>query len=142
LVPKDVWKARYEQINDFEKLLTANRVVIRKFFLHISKEEQERRLMKRLLNPTKNWKFSLNDVRERVHWNDYTRAYEDALSRCSTPWAPWYIVPADKKWFRNLISARILVETLEGLDMHWPEPSPEVREIARVAREAGSLPQV
>jgi polyphosphate kinase 2 (PPK2 family) len=115
-------------------------VVIRKFFLHISKEEQEQRLLARLLNPKKNWKFSPNDLSERAHWDAYQRAYEDVLSECSSPWAPWYVIPADHKWYRNLAVARVLVDALEGIDMSWPSPTDEVRELAHIARETGRLP--
>jgi PPK2 family polyphosphate:nucleotide phosphotransferase len=141
-VPKEVWKARYDQINDFEKYLYENNVIIRKFYLHISKKEQEERMMKRLLDPKKNWKFSAGDLKERNYWGDYMGAFEDVLSRCSTKQAPWYIVPADKKWYRNLVVARVLVETLESLNMKWPEPTPEVKELAKKAQMTGKLPEV
>ncbi|MBM4248057.1 MAG: polyphosphate kinase 2 family protein [Euryarchaeota archaeon] len=142
LVPREVWKARYSQINDFERYLAENNVVIRKFYLHISKKEQEERMMKRLLDPKKNWKFSTGDLKERDHWDEYMEAYEDALSKCSTKEAPWYIVPSDKKWYRNLSVARVLVETLEALPMKWPEPVAEVKEIARRAQATGRLPEI
>jgi PPK2 family polyphosphate:nucleotide phosphotransferase len=142
LVPKDVWKQRYDQINDFEKYLAENNVIIRKFYLHISKKEQEERILKRLLDPKKNWKFSGADLKERDHWDDYMEAFEDVLSKCSSKSAPWYIVPANKKWYRNLVVARVLAETMEGLDMKWPEPSPDVKELARKAQATGKLPPV
>jgi len=129
LAPQEVWQARYEQINHFEKLLVASGTTILKFFLHISKEEQKERFAARLADPRKNWKFSLNDVKEREHWDEYMRAYEDALSRCSTPWAPWYIIPADHKWYRNLVISQIVVETLEKLDMRFPPPLPDADKI-------------
>ena len=129
LVPPEVWQPRYEQINHFEKLLTDTGTTILKFFLHISKEEQKERFQARLADPHKNWKFSLDDVRKREHWDEYMRAYEDALSRCSTPWAPWYIIPADRKWYRNLIISEIIVATLEKLDMHYPPPLPDADKI-------------
>lgn len=122
LVPESVWRKRYDQINDFEKLLADTGTTILKFFLHISKDEQKRRLEERRDTPRKQWKFSLGDVAERAYWEDYQRAYEEALTRCSTPWAPWYIVPANKKWYRNLVVARIIVDTLEQLDMRYPQP--------------------
>ncbi len=121
LLPKDVWKARYEEINRFEKNLSENDVTILKFFLHISKEEQRKRFDERLNDPRKKWKFSKADARERKRWNDYVTAYEAALSHCSTEYAPWYIIPSDHKWFRNLAVSRIIVETLEGFDMHYPQ---------------------
>jgi PPK2 family polyphosphate:nucleotide phosphotransferase len=141
-VPKDVWKARYDQINDFEKYLADNNVVIRKFYLHISKKEQEERMMKRLLDPKKNWKFSAADLKERNYWGDYMEAFEDVLGKCSTRQAPWYIVPSNKKWYRNLVVARVLVDTLESLNMKWPEPTPEIKELAKKAQQTGKLPDV
>jgi PPK2 family polyphosphate:nucleotide phosphotransferase len=103
LVPEAVWQARYEHINHFEKLLADTGTTILKFYLHISKEEQKQRFEARLRDPRKNWKFSIRDVEKRKDWDHYMRAFEDALSRCSTPWAPWYIVPANRKWYRNLV---------------------------------------
>jgi PPK2 family polyphosphate:nucleotide phosphotransferase len=142
LVPKEVWKQRYDQINDFEKYLAENNVVIKKFYLHISKKEQEERILKRLLDPKKNWKFSAADLKERDHWDDYMEAFEDVLSKCSTKSAPWHIVPANKKWYRNYVVARVLVDAMEGLNMKWPEPSPDVKELARRAQATGKLPPV
>ena len=142
LVPKEVWKQRYDQINDFEKYLVENNVMIRKFYLHISKKEQEERILKRLLDPKKNWKFSAADLKERDHWDDYMEAFEDVLSKCSTKMAPWHIVPANKKWYRNYVVAKVLVDTMEGLNMKWPEPSPDVKELARRAQATGKLPPV
>src|SRR5438445_11106245 len=98
LVPRKIWKARYEQINQFERMLVKNDVIVLKFFLHISKSEQKKRLEDRLTDPTRYWKFALPDVEERRHWSAYRKAYEEALTRCSTKWAPWYVVPADHKW--------------------------------------------
>ncbi len=129
LVPEEVWSARYNHINAFERLLADSGVTIRKFFLHISKEEQKERFEKRLQDPRKNWKFARGDLRERALWNDYMAAFEDALSRCSTERAPWYIIPADKKWYRNLIISRILVQTLESLDMHYPPGEPDLDQV-------------
>jgi PPK2 family polyphosphate:nucleotide phosphotransferase len=122
LVPEEVWSTRYEQINHFEKLLAETGTTILKFFLYISKEEQKERFEARLTDPTKNWKFSAGDVKERRYWDDYMLAYEEALSRCNTPWAPWYIIPANRKWYRNLVVSQTIVETLEKLDMHYPPP--------------------
>jgi PPK2 family polyphosphate:nucleotide phosphotransferase len=129
LVPKKVWKGRYDQINQFEKTLVKNNTIILKFFLHISKAEQKKRLEARLLDPTRYWKFSLKDVEERKYWPAYRKAYEDALSNCSTKWAPWYIVPANHKWYRNLVVARTLVETLRDLDMKFPDPVVDLTKI-------------
>lgn len=129
LVPKDVWRQRYEQINQFEKHLAENGVAILKFYLHISKEEQRRRLQARLDDPTKHWKFSVGDLKERALWNDYMAAYEDAVNLTSTPWAPWYVIPADRKWYRNLVVARVLVETLRGLRMKYPEPAEDLTKV-------------
>ena len=123
LVPKEVWQQRYEQINQFEKHLTENGVTILKFFLHISKEEQKRRLQARLDDPTKHWKFSVGDLKERARWDEYMAAHEDAVNLTGTPWAPWYVVPADHKWYRNLVISQILVECLQGLKMAYPKPS-------------------
>jgi PPK2 family polyphosphate:nucleotide phosphotransferase len=121
LVPDNVWRARYDQINTFEKLLTDNGTTIFKFFLHISKDEQKERLQSRLDDPTKNWKFSLQDLEERKLWPKYMKAYEDALSRCSTDHAPWYIIPADRKWVRDRAISSIIVNAMEKLDMKWPK---------------------
>jgi PPK2 family polyphosphate:nucleotide phosphotransferase len=118
LVPRNVWQARYDQINRFEQLQTELGTVIMKFFLHISKEEQKRRLEARLVNPNKNWKFSLADVQARAFWDDYEEAYEDALNKCSTKVAGWYIVPADHKWFRDWMVATAIVDKLESLNLH------------------------
>jgi len=125
LVPKEIWKARYDEINRFERNLDESGVKILKFFLHISKEEQEKRFQERLHDPRKKWKFSKNDTRERKRWDDYVDAYEAALSRCSTEYAPWFIIPSDHKWFRNLAISQIIVETLEEFDMHYPKSPQE-----------------
>jgi PPK2 family polyphosphate:nucleotide phosphotransferase len=129
LVPKKVWEKRYEQINDFEKELVRNNVIILKFFLHISKDEQKGRLEQRLKDPSRYWKFSLKDVEERQLWPDYGKAYEAVLSRCSTKWAPWYIVPANHKWYRNLFVAKHLVAALEELKMAYPPPDVDLSKI-------------
>jgi len=125
LVPKEVWKARYDEINRFERNLGENDVKILKFFLHISREEQQKRFRERLNDPHKKWKFSKADAAERKRWDDYITAYEAVLSRCSTEYAPWFIIPSDHKWFRNLAISRIIVETLEEFDMHYPKSPPE-----------------
>ena len=122
LVPDKVWSKRYEQIRDFEKMLSQNDVAIAKFFLNISKQEQESRFKARLSDPDKNWKSSPSDFEERKFWDDYQRAYQDALSKCSRKHAPWYVIPSDKKWFRNLAISQILVDTLEDLHLQYPAP--------------------
>jgi PPK2 family polyphosphate:nucleotide phosphotransferase len=129
LAPEAVWSRRYEQINHFEKLLADAGTTILKFYLHISSEEQKKRLEQRRQDPTKAWKFSAADVEKRRLWDGYMQAYEDALNRCSTPWAPWTIVPANRKWYRNLVISRALVEALEKLDMHYPPPEPGIGEV-------------
>jgi len=126
LVPKEIWSARYEAINRFEHHLVGNGTQILKFFLHISKEEQLRRFRRRLEDPARQWKISEADYRERAYWDDYQAAYEDALNRCSTKNAPWYVIPANHKWFRNLAISKIVVQLLEGLDMNFPEPQVDI----------------
>jgi len=123
LKPRSVWEARYDQINAFERHLVENDVTILKFFLHISKDEQKKRIEQRIKDPTKRWKLTPSDFEERKYWNDYQQAYEDALNRCSTKWAPWFIIPADKKWYRNLAVSQIMVETLESMRMKFPKPT-------------------
>jgi PPK2 family polyphosphate:nucleotide phosphotransferase len=129
LVPPEVWRRRYDQINDFERLLTQTDTVVLKFFLHISKDEQRKRLQARLDDPQKRWKFRKGDLIDRAHWDEYMDAYEDALSRTSQKHAPWYIVPADKKWYRNLMVAEVLVKTLEDLKIETPEPEEDLKGI-------------
>jgi len=131
LVPKAVWSQRYERINDFEKGLVEHGTHILKFYLHISKEEQLSRFKDRLDDPTKQWKISEADYKERNFWDEYAAAYEDALSRCSTEHAPWFIIPANHKWFRNLAIARIITEHLEGLKMTYPKPAVDMEHIRR-----------
>lgn len=121
LQPEKVWRARYDQINAFEKHLAANRVILLKFFLHISKDEQLERLKERRDNPKKNWKFEPTDLDMRARWHDFQKAYEDALNHCSTPWAPWHIIPAERKWHRDYFIARIVVDVLERLKLKWPK---------------------
>jgi PPK2 family polyphosphate:nucleotide phosphotransferase len=120
LVPDKVWKMRYDQINEFERTLALNNTTVIKFYLHISKDEQKRRLQSRLEDPTKHWKFNTNDIKERAYWDDYMAAYEDAINKCSTNYAPWYIVPANKKWYRNLVVARTIADTLEAMNPQYP----------------------
>lgn len=129
LVSRQTWKDRYAQINQFEKILVKNGVIILKFFLHISKGEQKQRLHDRLHDPTRYWKFSLGDLEERRYWKHYRKAYEEALSRCGTAWAPWHVVPADHKWHRDYVVAKTMVETLRGLDMKFPPPTVDLAKV-------------
>jgi PPK2 family polyphosphate:nucleotide phosphotransferase len=146
LVPKEVWSKRYNEINAFERQLTNSGTTLVKFFLHIDKEEQLKRFRDRLDEPDKQWKISDSDYTEREYWDDYQQAYVDAISKCSFNYAPWYIIPANHKWFRDLAVSQILVDTLEGLKMKYPEPSVDLAAIkqkyhAEVAEELG-LPAV
>ena len=129
MVPKEIWSERYELINEFEDLLDDNNVKILKFFLHISKEEQKKRFEERVDDPDRQWKISEADFAERKFWGDYMDAYEDVLSRCSTDVAPWYIIPSNKKWFRNLAISHIIAETLDDMHMKFPAPSVDVKKI-------------
>ena len=122
LVPKEVWRKRYDQINDFERMLSENGTTILKFFLHISKEEQRKRLEARIEDPAKRWKFQHTDIEERKLWDDYMKAYEAALEKTSTDWAPWYVVPANTKWYRNYIVGSVILRAMENLKMRYPEP--------------------
>ena len=140
LVPKEIWSKRYDHINGFERLLADNGTLILKFYLHIDQAEQLDRFRKRIDNPRKNWKISGADYSERPYWEAYTKAFEDALSKCSTDDAPWFVIPSNRKWFRNLAIADIVVEAMEGLGMQYPEPEVDMREIRRMyhqAEEAG-----
>ncbi len=121
-VPKKVWSQRYDQINSFEKHLAETGTTIVKFFLHISKDEQKARLQERLDRTDKQWKFNVGDLEERKLWGDYQKAYEDVLSKTSTDHAPWYVIPANRKWYRNLVVSNVLIETLKGLKMKFPAP--------------------
>ena len=121
LVTKHIWKERFEDIRAFERYLGRNGVVVCKFFLHVSKQEQKRRFLERINNPEKNWKFSANDAAEREHWNDYQQAYEDMIRHTATPEAPWHVVPADNKWFTRVVVAAAIIETLAALDLKYPE---------------------
>lgn len=123
LVPEEVWQQRYEQINAFERLLVQNGMVILKFFLHISKDEQKSRFEARLDTPDKRWKFNGADLQERKRWDTYQTAYEAALTRCSTEYAPWYVAPSNHKWYRNLVVARTIVDTVEGMNPQYPKPA-------------------
>jgi len=142
LVPVDVWSKRYNEINAFERGLANSGTTIVKFFLHIDKEEQLRRFKDRLDEPGKQWKISDSDYTEREYWDDYQQAYVDAISKCSFNYAPWYVIPANHKWIRNLMVSQILVETMEGWKMKYPEPSVDLTEIrqkyhAEVVEELG-----
>jgi len=130
-IPESEWSKRYDAINDFECNLSGNSTLILKFYLHISREEQLRRFGKRLEDPARHWKISEADYRERSFWDDYQQAYDDMLNRCSTPHAPWYVIPANHKWFRNLIVSTIVVQQLENLGMQMPEASVDIEEIRR-----------
>jgi PPK2 family polyphosphate:nucleotide phosphotransferase len=127
LAPPEVWRQRYDQINDFERLLADTGTVVLKFFLHISKDEQKQRLQDRLDDPLKQWKFRKGDLVDRAHWDEYMAAYAEALSRTSQKHAPWYVVPSDKKWYRNLVVATILVKALEDLEIQVPEPPEDLK---------------
>jgi PPK2 family polyphosphate:nucleotide phosphotransferase len=129
LVPKETWKARYDQINAFEQTLAESGVTILKFFLHISKEEQKARFQDRLDRPEKNWKFNPSDLETRSKWDNYMQAFEEVFARCNHPWAPWYVVPANKKWYRNWVVSSAIVAAMEGLDMHYPPPPPGLDEV-------------
>ncbi len=129
LVPAELWSRRYDQINGFERTLAEEGTTILKFYLHISKEEQKRRLQARIDEPDKNWKFARGDLAERALWDDYMEAFEAVLSRTSTVHAPWYVVPADAKWYRDLVILDVLTGTLERLQMRYPEPEDRIGEI-------------
>jgi PPK2 family polyphosphate:nucleotide phosphotransferase len=128
LVTKDVWKSRYEDICNFEKYLTRNGMLILKFFLHVSKKEQKERFLERLENPQKNWKFSSTDVEERHYWNDYMKAYEEMIRHTATSYAPWYIVPADHKWFTRYVVAEIIIQRMNELKLKFPQVSKDKRQ--------------
>jgi PPK2 family polyphosphate:nucleotide phosphotransferase len=127
LVPNKILSERFKQINDFERMLAHNSVVILKFFLHVSRDEQKKRLRERLEDKKKNWKFRAGDLDDRALWDDYTKAYRDAIAKCSTSWARWYIVPADDEDARNLLIARKIADTLDALDLRYPPLDPRLR---------------
>ncbi len=136
LVTKDIWRERFEDINALERYLTRNGVIVRKFFLHLSKQEQRQRLLDRLDQPEKNWKFSLDDVRERQKWGSYMRAYENMIRNTATDYAPWYVVPADHKWFTRLVVAEVIVDALESLQLSYPKVRSAKRKELAAARTA------
>ena len=135
LIGKDIWKDRFRDIRSYERYLSSNGVVIRKFFLHVSKDEQKKRFLQRLENPEKNWKFSANDIRERGFWDDYMKAYEDTIRQTATDQSPWYVVPADNKWFTRVVVAAAIVEALDSLNLNYPTVSDEPRKELSRARE-------
>ena len=135
MIKKDIWENRYRDIRAYERYLAHNGVVVRKFFLHISREEQKRRFLERIENPDKNWKFSAGDVTERASWKDYMRAYEEMIQETATEASPWYVVPADNKWFTRLVVAAAVVDTLDSLGLGYPKVGPEkIRELAEVKK--------
>jgi PPK2 family polyphosphate:nucleotide phosphotransferase len=135
LVTKHIWKERFEDINAHERYLTRNGVVIRKFFLHLSKSEQKKRFLSRLDEPSKNWKFSAADLRERAYWHDYMEAYEEMIRRTATRHSPWYVVPADNKWVTHLVVAGAIIETLDSLGLAFPKVTAEQRKTLEEARK-------
>jgi len=137
LVDKNIWESRYEQIREFEKYLFKNGTLVLKFFLHVSKDEQKKRFLDRIDDPSKNWKFSSADVEERKFWNDYQKAYEEAISATSTNYAPWYIIPADKKWFARLLVSEIIIDKLKKLNIEYPQLSKD--QIAELQKSKEAL---
>lgn len=129
LAPTEVWEKRYRQINEFERTLTENGVTILKFFLHISKDEQKRRFEIRMQDTSRNWKLSLPDFEERQHWNEYQEAYQDALRKCSTEWAPWYVIPSNRKWLRNHLIAELIVKALDDMKLKYPAPTVDISKV-------------
>jgi PPK2 family polyphosphate:nucleotide phosphotransferase len=129
LVPPDMWRKRYVEINNFEQMLAEEGTTIIKFYLNMSKDEQRRRLQERLDNPKKRWKFNPADLKERAFWDDYIQAYQDAINETSTASAPWHVIPANHKWYRNLTAASIIVKTLEDLNLKYPEPAQDLEKI-------------
>ena len=139
---KDIWKHRFDEINAYEKYLVRNGIVILKFFLNLSKEEQKQRLLARIKTPNKNWKFSMNDVKERAYWDEYMKAYEDTVNHTSTEHAPWHIIPADNKWFTRTVVADVIVEKLKSMKLNYPTINGKQRELLLEAKrflEAKSL---
>jgi len=134
LVGKDIWKERFKDIRHYEDYLGRNGVVVRKFFLHLSKGEQKRRFLERLNTPEKNWKFSANDIKERAYWDDYMTAYEEMIQHTSTPQAPWYVVPADNKWFTRMVVAAAVIDTLDSLNLRYPQLSDAAQKQLEAAR--------
>ncbi len=135
LVGKDIWQDRFEDISNFEQYLSNNGIVVRKFFLNVSKKEQKRRFLERLDQPEKNWKFSASDLAERACWDDYMRAYEEMIAATSTKHSPWYVVPADNKWYTRIVVAAAIVDTLKELKVQYPEVGPEKRKQLAAAKK-------
>jgi PPK2 family polyphosphate:nucleotide phosphotransferase len=136
LVGKEIWDERFQDIRGFERHLARNGTVIRKFFLHVSRREQKKRLRERMDDPDKHWKFSGGDLEQRAYWKDYMDAYEEAIRETATPYAPWVAVPADNKWYTRMVVAAAIVDALEGLDLRYPEPTPEQEKAIAGARKA------
>ena len=135
LITKDIWKERFQDIRSFERYLTRNGIVIRKFFLHVSNKEQKKRFLERIEEPEKNWKFSVNDAKERQHWKDYMEAYEDMIQNTATKAAPWYVVPADNKWFTRVVVAAAVIDALDDLNLHYPKvDDAKLKELAAAKR--------
>ena len=128
MVPEKVWEKRYQQINEFERRLAEEGTTILKFFLFISKDEQKERFIERIEEPEKQWKFNPGDIDERGYWNDYMRAYQDVINKTSTPYAPWFVIPANRNWYRDLVISRIIVEKLESLNMQYPQPVEDIHQ--------------
>jgi PPK2 family polyphosphate:nucleotide phosphotransferase len=136
LVTRDVWNERYKDIRNFEKYLSRNGVVIRKFFLHVSNKEQKKRFLERIDNPDKNWKMSVADAKERGYWKDYMEAYDDMIRNTATPYAPWYVVPADNKWFTRIVVAAAVIDTLASLNLHYPKVDDAKRKELQTVKKA------
>jgi polyphosphate kinase 2 (PPK2 family) len=136
LITKHIWEQRYDDINTFEHYLTRNGIVIRKFFLHVSKEEQKKRFLERLEDSKKNWKFSMADVKERAYWKDYQEAFEETIQNTATTHAPWYVVPADHKWYTQLVVASAIITALEELDLCFPDVNKEKKKELENVRES------
>ena len=136
LITKDIWEERFREIRECERYLTHNGIMIRKFFLHVSKQEQKKRFLERLENPQKNWKFSANDAKEREYWNDYMKAYEEMIQHTATKDSPWYVVPADNKWFTRVVVAAAVIDALDGLDLEYPKVDKEKRKELAAAKQA------
>lgn len=131
-IPPSIWSQRYRQINDFEQYISENSIKIIKLFLHIGKDEQKKRLESRLKDPKKRWKITEKDIQELKHWDEYMKAYEDVLNRCSLSWAPWYIIPSNFKWFRNIVVATIIVHALESMNLSFPKPKVDISKMTIV----------
>jgi polyphosphate kinase 2 (PPK2 family) len=133
-VTKRIWKERFEDIRNFESYLSRNGVLVRKFFLHVSKKEQKKRFLERIDDPAKNWKFSATDVAERKHWKEYMAAYEDMIAQTSTPESPWYVVPADNKWFTRIVVAAAVIDGMESLGLAYPTVPASQKKVLAQAR--------